>query len=670
MATLRTVLRRAGARRDLIVVIIIVTAIVTMILPIPTVLVDFLIAFNIGISILLLMVAFFLTNPVEFAALPAIILISTVLRLSIEITTSRLILLQADAGAIIRTFGEFVIAENVVVGMVVFLIITIVQFVVITKGSERVAEVAARFMLDALPGKQMSIDADLRNGDINQAEARRRRRLLESESQLYGAMDGAMKFVKGDAIAGLIIIAVNLIGGMAVGMIQHKLRAGEAVQIYSLLTIGDGLISQLPALFVSMAAGTVVTRVATDGTGNLGSDIIGQIAARPDSLRLAGLIMFGLAFVPGFPTSIFLLLGVLFGGIGTAMLLLDRRPAEATRTTPPITQPVHDSGAGLAMPTLPDAPVMVVAEPLLFEEMRREGFGDLVRRARQEVADRFGFACPAVGFAQASDLERHQYRIELGSVPVSTGGPWPQAPLTAGIGSGGRASVISTVADVRGGTAAQVMLRLKLVLIHHAAEFLGIQEAKRLIARLEGDYADLVREAQRVAPLPRITDVLRRLLEEQVSIGNLRVILETLAEWGAREPNPSALAEHLRSALKRQICAACADSQGVLRSFVLERETEDLIRSANQQVDAAGQTALNPELAARLVDGLTGEIATAKLEEHSPCIVLASKDIRRVVWGILTKSALSVTVLSYQEIASDFSVEPVAMIRIAGQNIA
>jgi type III secretion protein V len=670
MASLWTLLRWAGGRRDLVVVMLIVTAIVTMILPIPTVLVDFLIAFNIGISILLLMVAFFLTNPVEFAALPAIILISTVLRLSISITTSRLVLVQADAGAIIRTFGEFVIAENVVVGMVVFLIITIVQFVVITKGSERVAEVAARFMLDALPGKQMSIDADLRNGDINQAEARRRRRLLESESQLYGAMDGAMKFVKGDAIAGLIIIAVNLIGGMAVGMVQHKLRAGEAVQIYSLLTIGDGLISQLPALFVSMAAGTVVTRVATDGAGNLGSDIIGQIAARPDSLRLAGLIMFGLAFVPGFPTSIFLLLGALFGGIGTAMLLMERRPAEVMRTAPAITQPGHDFGASLAMPTLPVAPVMVVAEPLLFEEMRREAFGDLVQRARQEVADRFGFACPAVGFAQAPDLERHQYRIELSSVPVSIGGHSLQASRIAGTGSGGRATAISTVVDASGGAAAQVMLRLKLVLIHHAAEFLGIQEAKRLIARLEGDYADLVREAQRVAPLQRITDVLRRLLEEQVSIGNLRVILETLAEWGAREQNPSALAEHLRSALKRQICAACADSRGVLRSFVLERETEDLIRSANQQVDAGGQTALNPELAARLVDGLTGEVATAKLEEYSPYIVLASKDIRRVVWGILTKSALNVSVLSYQEIASDFSVEPVAMIRIAGHNVA
>jgi type III secretion protein V len=670
MATLQTLLLWAGARRDLVVVMIIVTAIVTMILPMPTMLVDFLIALNIGMSILLLMVAFFLTAAVEFSALPAIILISTVFRLSISISTSRLVLVQADAGAIIRTFGEFVIAENVVVGLVVFLIITVVQFVVITKGAERVAEVAARFTLDALPGKQMSIDADLRNGDINQLEARRRRRLLERESQLYGAMDGAMKFVKGDAIAGLIIIAVNLIGGMAVGTIQHKLRASEAVQIYSLLTIGDGLISQIPALFVSMAAGTVVTRVATDGTGNLGSDIIGQIGARPDSLRLAGLIMVGLAFVPGFPAPIFLLLGALFGGIGFAALLV-RRPwgeERAGRAVAPAV--VMASGAGLAMPALPTAPVMVVAEPLLFEAMRRAGFDDLVRRARQEVADRFGFACPAVGFAQASDLSRHHYRIELNGVPVSTE-DIRREPSPAGDAAFADAPLaMVSAADAAADPAVLITARLSQVLIRHAADFLGIQEAKRLLARLDGDYSDLVREAQRVVPLQRITDVLRRLLEEQVSISNLRVILETLAEWGAREQNSAALVEHLRSALKRQICFACADSRRVIRSFVLERETEDLIRSANHQLDGAGHSAPDPAFAARLVDGLTNEIAVAKLEDRRPCVVLTSKDIRRVVWGILVKSTLNVSVLSYQDVASEFSVEPIAMIRIAGHNVA
>ncbi|MGY3450537.1 FHIPEP family type III secretion protein [Bradyrhizobium sp. USDA 4353] len=663
MTTLQNLLTWAGARRDLVVVMIIVTAIVTMILPMPTVLVDFLIALNIGLSILLLMVAFFLTAPVEFSALPAIILISTVFRLSISISTSRLVLVQADAGAIIRTFGEFVIAQNVTAGLVVFLIITIVQFVVITKGSERVAEVAARFTLDALPGKQMSIDADLRNGDINQLEARRRRRLLERESQLYGAMDGAMKFVKGDAIAGLIIIAVNLIGGIAVGTLQHKLRLGEAVQIYSLLTIGDGLISQIPALFVSMAAGTVVTRVTTDGSTNLGSDVVGQIAARPDSLRLAGLIMFGLAWVPGFPAAIFLLLGATFGGIGLAEFL-GRRSGRQPRAAG--MREAVSPGAGLAMPALPTAPIMVVAEPLLFDQLRRGGFEERVRSARQEVADRYGFACPVVGFAQASDLDRDHYRIELNAVPLVVADVRHEAPRI----KSASAEASSGANDRPDASIDMMTQQLRQFLVRHAAEFLGIQEAKRLLARLDGDYADLVREAQRVVPLPRMTDVLRRLLEEQVSISNLRLILETLVEWGGREASSAALAEQLRLALKRQICFSSADARQTIRCLVLERETEALIRSAGQHADGVASAA-DPELAARLVDRVTASLAAADRADGSRrCVVLTSSDIRRVVWGILVKAASDVSVLSYQEIAPGFSVEPVETIRIAGKNAA
>jgi type III secretion protein V len=245
-----------------------------MILPMPTALADVLIATNIGLAVLLMMVAIYITAPVEFSTLPSVILITTAFRLSLSITTSRMVLVQGDAGSIIRTFGEFVIAGNVVVGLVVYLIITMVQFVVITKGSERVAEVAARFTLDALPGKQISIDTDLRNGDIDANEARRRRRNLEKESQLYGAMDGAMKFVKGDAIASLVIIIVNLIGGITIGCLQRGLPFSGAAQTYSLLAVGDGLIAQIPALLISLTAGVIVTRATSETGGNLGRDIM------------------------------------------------------------------------------------------------------------------------------------------------------------------------------------------------------------------------------------------------------------------------------------------------------------------------------------------------------------------------------------------------------------
>src|ERR1700761_4152567 len=268
-------------RSDLVVAALVMIAVVMMIVPLPTALVDVLIAANIAASVLILLGAFYVPHPVDFTSLPSVVLLATLFRLAITITTSRLILLQADAGEIVTAFGNFVIASNITVGLVVFLIITIAQFVVITKGAERVAKVAARFNLDALPGKQMSIDSDLRSGDIDKAEALRLRRRLGQESQLYGAMDGAMKFVKGDAIASLIIIIVNLLGGLTVGSLQHGLPLGEAAETYSLLTVGDGLVAQIPALLLSVGAGTVVTRVAGKEQGDLGSEITGQMLRDP-----------------------------------------------------------------------------------------------------------------------------------------------------------------------------------------------------------------------------------------------------------------------------------------------------------------------------------------------------------------------------------------------------
>jgi type III secretion protein V len=262
-----------GFRSDLAVVAVLIAAIMLMIVPMPTVAVDTLLAFNLGASVLLLMVAFYLQSPVQFSTLPAVILIATVFRLSLSIAITRLVPVQADAGEIIRTFGEFVVAGNIMVGLVIFLIITIVQFIVITKGAERIAEVAARFTLDAMPGKQMAIDADLRSGEIDQPTGRQRRRALEQESQLYGAMDGAMKFVKGDAVAGLVIIVINLVGGLVVGVMQHGMSFAQAGHTYSILTVGDGLVAQIPALFVSITAGTVVTRVAGGDADSLGGEI-------------------------------------------------------------------------------------------------------------------------------------------------------------------------------------------------------------------------------------------------------------------------------------------------------------------------------------------------------------------------------------------------------------
>jgi type III secretion protein V len=309
---LARILAFISRRGDLVVGILVLVAVVMMIIPLPTALVDVLITSNIAASVLILLTALYITRPIEFSSLPSVILVATLFRLAITITTARLVLLQADAGEIVNAFGSFVIGSNIAVGLVMFLIITVAQFVVITKGSERVAEVAARFSLDALPGKQMSIDSDLRNGDINQAEARRLRRALERESHLYGAMDGAAKFVKGDAIASLIVVLVNLLGGLAVGTLQHGMSLMAATETYSRLTVGDGLVAQIPALLVSVAAGTVVTRVGSDERSDLGTDIVSQLVNNARALGLAAGVMLGLAFIPGFPPSGFLLLAALF----------------------------------------------------------------------------------------------------------------------------------------------------------------------------------------------------------------------------------------------------------------------------------------------------------------------------------------------------------------------
>ena len=290
---------------DLVLAGLVIAIIGLMILPLPTILVDMLLAINLGIAVTLMMMSMYINSVLAFSTFPTLLLFTTLLRLSLNITTTRLILVKADAGEVIATFGEFVVAGNLIVGIVIFLIITIVQFLVIAKGSERVAEVAARFTLDAMPGKQMSIDADMRAGVIDIDEARARRAEVEKENQLYGAMDGAMKFVKGDAIAGLIVTAINIVGGITVGVLQRGMEVGDALTKYSLLTIGDGLVSQIPALLIAMTAGIIVTRVSTDESAALGGDIGGQILNQPKALIIGGVMLFLFAFIPGFPNLSF-----------------------------------------------------------------------------------------------------------------------------------------------------------------------------------------------------------------------------------------------------------------------------------------------------------------------------------------------------------------------------
>ena len=356
MKSLLELFTNFSIRSDYALATVMVMILMMMILPIPTILVDIMIAFNMGIAMILLMIAIYIPSPLGFSSFPAVLLISTLFRLSLSVSTTRLILLDADAGEIIYAFGNFTVAGSIIVGLVVFLIITIVSFVVVTKGSERVAEVSARFSLDGMPGKQMSIDSDMRSGVITMAQARQRRQNLDLENRLYGSMDGAMKFVKGDAIAGLIIIFVNIVGGISVGVMQQGLSAGEALEIYSILTIGDGLVAQIPALFISVTAGLIVTRVSTDDSVNLGSDIGKQLLAQPDALFAGSALLFCFAWMPGFPSLVFLTLSAITGVLALYLKKADRWKNGLLIDDPAATE--NEDETGMADFT-PHAPVII-----------------------------------------------------------------------------------------------------------------------------------------------------------------------------------------------------------------------------------------------------------------------------------------------------------------------
>lgn len=681
-------LAKLSRRGDLVVAALMLVAVTMILIPLPTFLVDILITANIAISVLILLAALYITHPLQFSSLPAVILISTIFRLAITITTARLILLQADAGDIINAFGNFVVGGNVIVGLVTFLIITIAQFVVIAKGAERVAEVAARFTLDALPGKQMSIDAELRNGDISQVEARTLRQQLERESQLYGAMDGAMKFVKGDIIANIIVILVNLIGGIAIGTIQRGMALGDAASTYSLLTVGDGLVAQIPALLVGVAAATMVTRVATtDGQGDLGRQVMQQLLRDPRAVGLAAAIMMGLSLVPGFPTFVFLLLG---GVLAAGAFVLHRRNARLVEGDAELrpAQLQRDTAAVPASENLLESKtsyqIVVGVGREIDELIPRDLFEIQAQEVRREVSSDLGIDIPALGFDPTSKVAGRHLRIDLDGAPIldveipsdrvlveadptnlelagvqferagntlQRKAYWVDSDSIDKLQDAGIAFLTSPQAGAKW---------LERALRLYAGHFIGIQETRKLLSGMEDNYGDLVRQAQETLTLQKIAEILRRLVEENVPVRNLRIILEAIVEWGGRDQEVAALTEHVRAALKRQISYRVADSNNIIASYILERSTEDLLRKAVRKTASGTFLDLSEEDTQAIAGQLEEALASAS-SETLPVVVTAS-DVRRHLYELLTHHAVDISVLSYQEFAPEFNVQPLATI--------
>jgi type III secretion protein V len=682
------------SRNDIVLAVMIVAIIFMMILPLPTWLVDVLIGLNMTVSAMLLMVAMYLPSPLAFSSFPSVLLVTTLFRLGISIATTRLILLQADAGHIVETFGNFVVGGNLIVGLVVFLILTIVQFIVITKGAERVAEVAARFSLDAMPGKQMSIDGDMRAGSIDMEEAKRRRGIVEKESQLYGAMDGAMKFVKGDAIAGLIIVAVNLLGGIMVGTLQRGMTMGDAAKVYSVLTIGDGLIAQIPALFIAICAGIIVTRVNTgEGPSNVGRDIGSQVLAQPRALVIAAAVALGMGLIPGMPTLTFVCLALALGGVGF-ILLRNTRKVVDSRTGQVTEVPAMQAAGAPAIKAkseageefVPTVPLLMDVAEHLRTEFDAQVLNEELLKIRRALYFDLGVPFPGIQLRFNEKLARDTYGILLAEVPVSQGKLRPgwliarenprnlealQVPYEEDIKFLPNIPTLWVPASLkdtleRAGVpvmdASQVLTyHLAFVLKKYSADFLGIQETKFLMGAMEARFPDLVKEVTRVMPIQKIAEILQRLVSEEVSVRNLRAVLESLVEWGQKEKDSVLLTEYVRASLKRHISYKHSSGQNMLPAYLLAPAVEDTLRSAIRQTSAGSYLALDPATGKRLVESIKNTVGDLSAAAHKP-VLLTSMDIRRYLRKLVEPELYELPVLSYQEMTQEINIQPLARI--------
>ena len=685
-----------GQRQDIILAFFVISVIFMMIVPLPTGLVDVLIGLNMCISVVLLMVAVYLKSPTEFASFPAVLLITTLFRLSLSIATTRLILLDADAGHIVTAFGDFVVGGNIVVGLVIFLILTIVNFIVITKGAERVAEVGARFSLDAMPGRQLSIDADLRAGAITQKEAKVLRARVSQESRLLGSMDGAMKFVKGDAISSIIIVFVNLLGGLAIGIFQKGLSAGESINIYAVLSIGDGLVAQIPALFISICAGIIVTRVADDSADtDLANDIGVQVMRQPKALTIGAATLFVFAWVPGFPTTTFLVMAAIFA-IPATMVWLTARKKKASdglakpldEVDGPISSTMGKDGFTIEEDEIysPTTQLLVELSPNLESELAVANLRAEVNKARLQIYFRLGINLPPVDVRKSAALAPNQYRIFVQEIPSAEGEVVPNSVLVLDdaknldlfkIPYAAHPEMVPRMpaiwvekqyeAKLKEGSVRYkseieaIAYHAEFVFAKYVANFVGIQETKQILTRMEEKFPDLVKEAQRVLQLQQMTDLFKRLVQEFVSIRDVRTILSAMIEWGAKEKDPVVLVEHIRIALSRQISYQYSSKNNIVAGIILDAQIEETIRNSVRQTSAGSYMALEPEVSKQLVSLIRNK-AIPVLSNGTPCCLVAAMDVRRFVRRMIEAELPELPVLSYQELATDVTLQPVARV--------
>jgi len=673
--------------------LVIIMILAMLILPLPAFVLDLFFTFNIAFSLIILLVVVYTIKPLEFASFPTVILLATILRLALNVASTRVVLIDGHkggdaAGKVIEAFGAFVIGGNFAVGLVVFAILIIINFMVVTKGAGRIAEVGARFTLDAMPGKQMAIDADLNAGLLTQDQARERRAEVATEADFYGSMDGASKFVRGDAIAGIIILFVNMIGGLAIGVIQHDLSFAEAGEIYVLLSIGDGLVAQIPSLLLSTASALVVTKVGSSGE-NIGQQVTTQLFANPKALMVTAAVVGALGIIPGMPNVVFILLALTLAGSG---YLIDKKKKDADLVSldypqdllPTSAPEVKELGWDDVMPV--DVVGLEVGYRLIPLVDKNQG-GQLMVRikgVRKKLSQELGFLIPSVHIRDNLDLSPTAYRISLMGVTVGEAEIMPEMEMAINPGRvfgtlNGRAckdpafgleavwiepnqkdyaqTLGYTVVDP--GTV--VATHLSHLLQSHAHELLGYEEAHKILDNLAKSAPKLVEDlVPKTLPLGVVVKVLQNLLQEQVPIRDMRTIVETLAEFGLRSQDPDILTSAVRSSLGRLIVHEISGMQDELPVITLDGELEQLLHKSLQTAGESG-VGIEPGLAEQMHTSLQESVQKMEMEGQT-AVLLVSSYIRPWLARFVRHSIPGLHVLAYNEIPADRQIKVVSTV--------
>lgn len=667
------------SRPELFILVLMVVIIAMLIIPLPTYIIDFLIAINLIMSLLVFMGSFYIERILDFSTFPTVLLITTLFRLAISISTSRLVLLEADAGDIIASFGEFVIGDSLIVGFVVFSIVTIVQFIVITKGSERVAEVAARFSLDGMPGKQMSIDADMRAGIIDADGARERRSVLERESQLYGSFDGAMKFIKGDAIASIIIIFVNLIGGISVGVTQYDMDVSTALSTYTVLTIGDGLVAQIPALLISISAGFIVTKVNGE-SDNMGRNMITQLFRNPFVLLVTSVLAIGLGFLPGFPLLVFVMLAGITGTIYFFKTVRNKNFSAENKELSYVnfmddsivTDAIEDNLElieNIDNVVINVTPLMMGFCPDAFDYFSEKNVSGKIRS--QFLID-YGIRLPDIVITKVNSLEKNMVSMYINEINLvkfeifhelmrvvshSENIVAPNVSFVYGKNKEvwvekSKAHDLSELGISLRSPLDELYQSVSLSILRNISEIFGVQETKFLMDSCESQYPDLVREVLRYLTMQRVAEVLQRLLNERVSVRNIRLIMEALALWAPREKDIIILVEQVRGVLSRYVCQRFLHNN-ILNAIMLSGDCEEKFRQSIRQVSSGAMLNMSPSEVDALIDRFTVGFEGYDVKNF---VILCSVDIRRYVKKFLEAKYQDLGVISFDEINDNISV--------------